>query len=134
MLVLYAVRRDSDRTRIEALMRFSARTVLPMYITLLTVIGTGLWMGFVVTGWFGQTWYWLSLILLGLITAVMWFVARPFGKRILAACEIRPSGVPRRSDEELAQILDSQRTNVITGLGVIAILLILYLMVFKPAF
>ena len=90
-------------------------------------------MAFAVTAWFSQVWYWLSIGVLAAITALMWFVARPFGKRILAACEIRPSGVPRRSDEELAQILHSQRTNVITAMGVIALGLILYMMVFKPA-
>lgn len=134
MYVLYVVRNETDRKRIETLMGFSAKTVIPMYVTLLTVVGTGLWMAFVVTGWFGQVWYWLSLGLLALITALMWFVARPFGKRILAACEIRPTGVPRRSDEELGLILHSQRTNVITAMGIIGLGLILYLMVFKPAF
>jgi hypothetical protein len=134
MVVLYVIRRETDRKRIEALMGLSAKTVLPMYVTLLAVVATGLWMAFAVTAWFSQAWYWLSIGTLAAITALMWFVARPFGKRILAACEIRPSGVPRRSDEELAQILHSQRTNVITAMGVIALGLILYMMVFKPAF
>lgn len=134
MVVLYVIRNETKRSRIEALMAFSAKTVIPMYISLLTVVGTGLWLGFVATGWLGQLWYWLSLGLLGLITGLMFFVARPFGKRILAACEMRPSGLPRRSDEEMRQILHSQRTNVITAMGVIGLGLILWMMVFKPAF
>ena len=134
MVVLYVIRSETDRKRIEVLMGFSATTVAPMYVSLLMVIGTGLWMAFVVTGWFSQPWYWLSLGVLILLTSLMWFVARPFGKRLLAACEIRPSGLPRRSDEELSLILHSQRTNVITIMGVIGLGLILYLMVFKPAF
>lgn len=132
MMVLYAVRRDIDRKRVESLLRFSAKTVVPMYISLLAVVGTGLWMGFVVTSWFSQAWYWTSVVILFVIIALMWVVARPFGKRILAACEIRPSGVPRRSDEELAEILGSQRTNVITAIGVIGFALILALMVIRP--
>lgn len=134
MAVLYAVRADVDRKRIEALMRFSAWTVAPMYVSLAMVAGTGLWMGFEVDGWFGQSWYWLALSLLIVITALMWFVARPFGKRILAACQIRPSGVPRRSDEELALILGSNRTHVITAIGVVGLTIILVLMIFKPNF
>ncbi len=134
MLVLYVIRNESDRKRIEALMSFSAKTVVPTYISLLAVLGTGLWLGFVATGWIGQAWYWISFGLLLLITALMFFVARPYGKRILAACEMRPTGVPRHSDAELKQILRSQRTNVITAMGVIGLGLILWMMVFKPTF
>ena len=134
MVVPYVIRHETDRKKIESLMSFSAKTVVPMYISLLAVIGTGLWMGFVVTGWLTQAWYWASLGLLLLITALMFFVARPFGKRILAACEMRPTGVPRHSDAELEEILRSQRTNVITAMGVIGLGLILWMMVFKPAF
>jgi len=42
--------------------------------------------------------------------------------------------VPRVSDEELSQILRSQRTNVITLIGVAGLGAVLYLMVFKPVF
>jgi uncharacterized membrane protein len=134
IVVLYVIRNESDRARIEAILGFSAKTVVSMYISLGLVVGTGFWLGFVVPGFFSQPWYWLSLATLALTTLLMWFVARPFGKRVLAACEIRPSGIPRVSDEELAQILRSQRTNVITFIGVAGLGAILYLMVFKPVF
>lgn len=132
IVVLYAIRKETSRSRIESLLGFSAKTVIAMYSSLVAIIGTGFWMGFEVSGWFGRAWYWLSLALLLATVAFMWGVARPFGKRIRAACEIRPSGVPRVSDEELGEILRSQRTNVITTIGVIGILAVLYLMVFKP--
>ncbi|MEA1903234.1 MAG: DUF2269 family protein [Actinomycetota bacterium] len=134
MIVLYAIRNETDRARIENLLLFSAKTSKTMYYSLIAVTGTGLWLAFVVTGWFSQLWFWLSLGLLAAITLVMWLVARPFGKRVRAACEIRPSGVPRISDAELVQILRSQKTNVITAIGVGGLGAILYLMVFKPAF
>lgn len=134
IVVLYVIRNETDRLRIESLLGFSSKTVTAMYVSLLTVVGTGLWLGFVVPGYFSQLWYWLSLGLLALITLLMWLVARPFGKRILAACEIRPSGVPRKSDQELHQILKSQKTNVITAIGVVGLGLVLWLMVFRPAF
>jgi len=132
--VLYAVRNESDRGRIEAMLGFSAKTVLAMYVSLGLVVGTGFWLGFTEPRFFSQPWYWLSLATLAATTVLMWFVARPFGKRVLAACEIRPSGVPRVSDEELSQILRSQQTNVITLIGVGGLGTILYLMVFRPGF
>jgi len=134
IFVLYAIRNESDRGRIEAILGFSAKTVIAMYVSLGLVVGTGFWLGFVVPGFFSQPWYWLSLATLAVTTVLMWVVARPFGKRVLAACEIRPSGVPRVSDEELSQILHSQKTNVITLIGVVGLGVVLYLMVFKPNF
>jgi len=132
IVVLYAIRNESDRGRIENLLGFSAKTVIAMYLSLALVVGTGFWAGFAEPEVFGQAWFWWSLVILALTTVLMWFVARPFGKRVLAACEIRPSGVPRASDQELAQILRSQRTNLITLIGVGGLAAILYLMIFKP--
>jgi hypothetical protein len=132
IVVLYAIRNESDRGRIENLLGFSAKTVVAMYLSLALVVGTGFWAGFAEPEVFGQAWFWWSLAILALTTVLMWFVARPFGKRVLAACEIRPSGVPRVSDEELAQILRSQRTNLITLIGVGGLGIVLYLMIFQP--
>lgn len=133
IVVLYAIRRERDRAQIESLLGFSARTVVAMYLSLAAVVGTGFWLGFELTFYFRQPWYWWSLVLLTLTSVLMWFVAKPFTKRVRAACEIRPSGVPRASDEELRQILRSSRTHVITAIGVVGLGAILYLMVFRPA-
>jgi hypothetical protein len=48
------------------------------------------------------------------------------------AIEVRPSGVPRRSDEELDEILRSPigLWNTVFGIGVLAV--IAWLMIFKP--
>jgi hypothetical protein len=59
-------------------------------------------------------------------------VAKPYFARVKAACGVRPSGVPRVSDEELGEILTSARAHVITAIGVVGLLSILYLMIFKP--
>jgi len=48
------------------------------------------------------------------------------------ACVVAVHGVPRVSDEELADVLRSSRAYVITAIGVIGMLAILYLMIFKP--
>jgi ribulose 1,5-bisphosphate synthetase/thiazole synthase len=58
--------------------------------------------------------------------------AKPYFARVKEACQLRPSGVPRVSDEELAGVLRSSRAYLITAIGVIGILAILYLMIFKP--
>ena len=130
--VLYVARKERDRKRILAVLDFSGRTATAMYVALGAIIGTGLWLGSMRTLWMTKRWYWLSLILLVATTLVMIAVAKPFTARIRAACEMRPSGIPRTSDEELAEILGSARVHVIALIGVVSLVSILYLRVFHP--
>jgi hypothetical protein len=134
MVVLYMIRGERDRRRVESMIGFSTRTATATYTALAAVVGTGLWLGIEVTAYFRQAWYWLSLVLLVATTVLMWFVAKPHGARIRAACAMRPSGVPRVSDEELALILQSRRTHVVTAIGVVGLGAVLYMMVFRPGF
>ncbi|GMQ85706.1 MAG: hypothetical protein BMS9Abin07_1274 [Acidimicrobiia bacterium] len=133
IVVLYAIRNERDRGRIKGILDFSAGTSTAMYWSLGAVVATGFWLGFEESELFREAWYWLSLVLLVLISVLMWFIAKPFTKEVRDACEIRPSGVPRVADAELAQTLHSLRTHVITAIGVIGLGAILYLMVFQPA-
>jgi uncharacterized membrane protein len=130
--VLYAIRNERDRKRLLATLDFSGRTATAMYISLGAILATGLWMGWLQQFWLHRRWYWSALVLLVVVTLLMLWVAKPFTERIRSACEIRPSGIPRKSDEELGDILHSGRVHVIAAIGIIGIGLILYLMVFKP--
>jgi uncharacterized membrane protein/cytochrome c553 len=132
ILVLYAVRRERDRQHLLAVLDFSSRTVTATYASLVAVVGTGFWLGFERDTFFGEGWFWLSLVLLALTTVLMWAVAKPFTRRIRTACEVRPSGVPRTSDEELSEILQSSKTHLITLIGVVGLGSIIYLMLFQP--
>ena len=53
-------------------------------------------------------------------------------QRVKEAVEVRPSGVPRRSDEELAEILRSPVAVWNAAFGFAALLVITWLMIFKP--
>ncbi|HEY7666497.1 MAG TPA: hypothetical protein VIE12_00070 [Actinomycetota bacterium] len=132
MYVLYQVRAvDLDRGRILGLLTFSGSTTMPMYVSLLLLLAGGVAAG--ISGqWFSYWWIWLSILVLLLTTAAMYLVAKPYFERLKAACEVRPSGVPRVSDEELRQILRGPSTNLVAAIGGVGLLIILYLMVFKP--
>lgn len=131
MVVLYRVRGERDRQRIAELIAFSGTTTRPMYIALgvLTLggVGAGLTLH-LFTAW----WLWISIIILLVTIGLMTALAKPYFRKITAACEVRPSGVPRVSDEELEQLLGSGEALVITAIGGIGLLAILYLMLFKP--
>ena len=131
MFVLYRIRHERDRRKIAELIAFSGTTTRPMYISLgvLTVGGIG---AGITLHLFSAWWLWTAIVILLVTIALMTAVAKPYFQKITASCEVRPSGVPRVSDEELAQLLRSGEAHVITAIGGIGLLAILYLMLFKP--
>ena len=131
MVVLYRIRRERDRRRILDLITLSGETILPMYISIGLIIVFGTWSG-IVGNWFGDWWLWIAIVLLLATIGLMTAVAKPYFTKVKAACEVRPSGVPRISDEELGEILGSGTAHLITAIGVVGLLGILYLMIFKP--
>jgi uncharacterized membrane protein YhaH (DUF805 family) len=131
MSVLYRIRGERDRKKILDLITLSGETTIPMYVGLAGIVVTGLLAGVKVQA-FKHWWVWLSIVILVATIGLMYGIAKPYFARIKLACEVRPSGVPRVSDQELGEILGSARAHVITAIGVLGLAAILYLMVFQP--
>jgi hypothetical protein len=131
MTVLYRIRRERDRSRILDMVTLSGETILPMYISLAAILVTGILLGLKVHV-FSFWWIWVAIVILVATAALMGAIARPYFARVKEACQMRPSGVPRVSDEELMEILRAPTAHVISAIGVIGLLAILYLMVFQP--
>ena len=102
--VALRLRKERDRGRIAALLQLSGSTVQGMYAGLGWLIVFGAIAG-IKGGWWNDGWFWLSIIVLVLVVAEMSAVARPYYQRVKEAVEMRPSGVPRKSDEVLDEIL-----------------------------
>jgi hypothetical protein len=131
MVVFYVIRGETDRRRIESLLAFSARTVVPMYVSMALVVVTGVLVGGKI-GAFNRGWGWWSIVLLGVISVLMWIIAKPIHARVAAALEMRPSGVPRVADEDLGSVMRTPRPHVVTAIGLAGIAGLVYLMTFKP--
>ena len=131
MVVLYAIRKERDRARIMAMVTLSGQTVTPMYISIGAILVFGIWLWLTVYT-LSTMWIWASIVILVLTIGLMTATAKPYFARVKEACQLRPSGVPRVSDEELGEVLNSSRAHLITAIGVIGLAAILYLMVFKP--
>lgn len=131
IVVALRLRKERERTRVAELLQFSGSSVLGMYVSLgwLTLFG-------VVAGiqgrYWNDGWFWISIAILVLVGAEMGVVARPYYQRVKEAIEVRPSGVPRRSDEELDLILRSRVSVWNAVIGFTALAVIAYLMIFKP--
>lgn len=131
MVVVYRIRRERDRKKIVDLLTLSGETARPMYVTLVLIVLTGVLAGLKLQS-FSHWWIWLAIVLLVAIVGAMTAVAKPYFAKVKSACEVRPSGVPRVSDEELGQILGGPMAHIITAIGVVGLVAILYLMVFQP--
>jgi hypothetical protein len=129
--VALRLRRERDRARIAALLQFSGASVLWMYVSLLWLVVAGVITAFAISAW-GKWWLWVSIGLLLVVIAEMNVVAKPYYQRVKEAVEVRPSGVPRRSDQELDEILRSPTALVNTTIGFGALVVILWLMIFNP--
>ncbi|MDQ3210777.1 MAG: hypothetical protein M3Q20_06280 [Actinomycetota bacterium] len=132
MFALYRIRSvDVDRARIVDAITFSGSTSKPMYASLIVLTVAGF-----VAGqqgkWLDDWWIWIAVGVLVATTVLMTLIAKPYFQRISAACAMRPSGVPRTSDEELRELVRSPKTHLITTIGVGGLAIIIWLMVTKP--
>ena len=125
------VRKESDRTRIAIMLQTSGSSLMGMYVSLLWLVVFGVVAG-IQGGFWNDGWFWISVGLLVVVGIEMGVVARPYYERVKEAVEVRPSGVPRRSDEELAEILRSPVALWNAVFGFATLLVITWLMIFKP--
>lgn len=138
--VMFALRREEDPQRVEALLALRDRSTnwwgWPMVVMLLSGIGMG-FMG----RWWGDGWIWASL---GAFLAIL-FAMSGFGRvyldRIWHALDPTGHNPPTKKDDrggvpastaELASILTAGRPVLLTVVGVFGLGLILWLMMFKP--
>lgn len=131
MMAALRVRKERDRGRIATMLQLSGSSVMGMYLSLAWLIVFGVIAGIQGDYW-NDGWFWISIGLLVVVVGEMSAVARPYYQRVKEAVEVRPSGVPRRSDEELDEILRSRvgLWNSVFGVAVLAT--IAWLMIFKP--
>lgn len=132
MVALYRVRAVApDRGRIADTIAFSRSTTTPMYVALVVLLIGGV--GAAINGhYLNDPWITVSIAVLVLTVLAMLGLASPYFRKITAACALRPSGVPRVSDEELLELVRSPRAHVVSAIGLLGLLVILALMVFKP--
>jgi hypothetical protein len=131
MTAALRVRKERDRVKIATMLQLSGSSLMGMYVSLLWLVVFGVVAG-IQGGFWNDGWFWVAIGLLVLAVGEMSAVARPYYQRVKEAVEVRPSGVPRRSDEELEEILRSPVALWNAVFGAAILLAITWLMIFKP--
>lgn len=131
MTAALRVRKERDRVKIATMLQLSGSSLMGMYVSLLWLVVFGVVAG-IQGGFWNDGWFWIAIGLLVLAVGEMSAVARPYYQRVKEAVEVRPSGVPRRSDEELEEILMSPVALWNAVFGAAILLAITWLMIFKP--
>ena len=129
--VAFRLRKERDRARIRQLKEVSGSSLITTYVSLVLLLVGGIWAAWV--GPYRHSWWpWVALGILILLMIEMGVVARPYYEKVAEATQMRESGVPRKSDEELEQLLRSPTGVINSVIGFAGLLVIIWLMIFKP--
>jgi uncharacterized membrane protein len=132
MWALFAVRAvGTDRDRILDGCENSKTARVPMYISLGVLLLGGIAAG-IDAALFAQGWLLASLGILLVLTASMSMIATPHMKRLREGCTRWADGTYTLTDEELEAVLNGPATMVTAVTGTAGVLVIVFLMVFKP--
>lgn len=138
MFVVFQVRRERDRTKLEALLDLSGWSLALAGIGLLVLLISGILAGIVLNSW-GSWWIWISLAMFIVIGLVMTPVGGNYLRNLRVAIGQRPrnakTGDPDpvpASDGELAALQASRAPELLLLLGAGGFVLILFLMRFRP--
>jgi MFS family permease len=138
MWVSDQVRRERDPVRIRALLELSSRSLGLVYGSLLALLVAGVVAG-IMHGHFNRLWIWAAIVVLVAIIGLMYGLASRYYGRVREAVGIRSYQTPKDapdpvpvSAEELAALLDSRRPDIIGLVGIGGLVILLWLMFFKP--
>lgn len=132
------LRAEREPERVRALLDLSSGSLTIAYIGLFLLLVAGVVAGFA-GGWWGRLWIWTSLVLLVLIAVAMYPLGSQYYAKVRHAVGMRtyqdkkddPEPMPG-SPAELDALLTGSRPGLLAAIGGIGLLVILWLMMFKP--
>lgn len=102
------------------LLTLSQQANFASYPGLLLLVVTGVWMGFA-GSWWGQKWIWTAIVVLVLVAVAMGGLARAYYQAREA-----------KDDAALGERLSRARPVAAAAIGGVGLLILIFLMVFKP--
>ena len=135
---MFRVRRETDRSRMAAILEVSSSSLLVANIGLLVAIVLGI-VAAVMGGHFSRFWPWAAIIVLVIVIGLMTPLAgipmnnlrRALGMTVQGDKKGDPARVPG-TDEEVATALARIRPELPAGIGVVGVGILTWLMEAKP--
>jgi len=129
--VLFRLQKERHPDRVNDLIALSGSSIRGFYVSLGVLFVAGIIAGFV-GHWWSQGWIWGAIVVLVVTMLAMYGMARPYYRRVGFVARAMAGGSQAVTEEQFDSILASGRPRTIAWIGFIGLLLILYLMVFKP--
>jgi Predicted integral membrane protein (DUF2269) len=129
--VTFRLRRERDPARVNALLELSGSSLTIFFYGLLVLLVAGVVAGFL-GKWWDEGWIWTALGVLVGISVAMSVLARPYYKRVRLVAEAMASGSEAVTEDQFVSILRSPLPMLIAGIGFAGLLVLLWLMMFKP--
>ena len=136
--VAFQLRGERNPDRLRALLDLSIWSYIGMWIGLLLLLLTGIVAGFMGDYW-GRGWIWAASVLFVALFGFMGGYGSRYYSRVRTAVGLKPY---RRTDQvelgevaseqELAALLNSNRPFILSVVGLVGLLIIQWLMMFKP--
>jgi hypothetical protein len=138
MSVAFRLRSERNLDRLRALLELSNSSFNVLYSSFLLMLVSGIIAGFV-GNWWGRGWIWTALGLLILTSVTFFFMGTGYFNKLTKATGLawfdgarsHPAATPA-SDEEIGALLNAGNPMRLALLGVGALALIAWLMMFKP--
>jgi amino acid transporter len=139
--VIFRLRRERDLNAVRVLLDLSRRANGVANACLLLLLVAGIAAGFM-GGWWGQYWIWAALGVLVLISVAMFGIGSGPLMRIRQvvdpeeAARMKPNraatALEPPTEQDLAELLAATRPVLVTVIGAGGLVIILWLMMFKP--
>lgn len=123
--------KEREPTRVSQLLELSASSVGFMWNSIGALLVGGVAAGFTGHFW-GQGWIWAAIVVLVLVMAAMYAMGTTWAKRLRTISGAMAGGTQAVSDAQFDEILRSKRPYTIAAIGFVGLLVILWLMIFKP--
>jgi MFS family permease len=138
-VVAFQLRKERELPRVAALLDLSSASLGLLYGSLLLLLASGIVAGFL-GHWWGQAWIWTAIGVLLALMVAMYVLASPYFNGVREAVGVQTydqrrkdiEAGPPASPERIEEILRSSRPLVVAVIGVVGLLIILWLMMFKP--
>jgi plastocyanin/uncharacterized membrane protein len=123
--------KERDPARVSQLLELSASSVGFMWNSIGLLLIGGIAAGFTGQFW-GQGWIWASIVILVVVTGAMYAMGTTWAKRLRTISGAMVGGTEAVSGPQFEEILRSKRPYTIAAIGFVGLLVILWLMIFKP--